>query len=184
GRVRAGGAVGSLRPGCGRLGCVSAQILDGKAVAEEIKADLAERVTALSKRGITPGLGTLLVGDDPGSHIYVDGKHRDCARVGIESIRIDLPAHATQEQVVRAGDQSNADTAGTGYLVQLPLPKGLHENAVIAGIDPAKDGDGLHPTNLGWLVLGKQAPLPCTPNGILTLLRRHDIDINGAQVCV
>jgi methylenetetrahydrofolate dehydrogenase (NADP+)/methenyltetrahydrofolate cyclohydrolase len=163
---------------------VTAQILDGKAAAAAIKADLKERVAALGRRGITPGLGTVLVGDDPGSQWYVAGKHRDCAEVGINSIRVDLPAEATQGEIEDAVDRLNADLSCTGYIVQLPLPRGRDENAVLARIDPAKDADGLHPTNLGWLVLGKPAPLPCTPRGIVELLRRHDVPIAGAQVCV
>lgn len=163
---------------------VTAQILDGKAAAAAIKGELRERVSALRERGIVPGLGTILVGSDPGSQWYVAGKHRDCAEVGIESIRIDLPETATQAEVEAAVDQLNADPACTGYIVQLPLPKGLDENAVIGRIDPAKDADGLHPTNLGWLVLGKEAPLPCTPRGIIELLRRHDVQIAGAHVVV
>ncbi|MGH3425387.1 MAG: bifunctional methylenetetrahydrofolate dehydrogenase/methenyltetrahydrofolate cyclohydrolase [Nocardioidaceae bacterium] len=163
---------------------MTAQTLDGKAAAARIKADLTERVGALRERGVTPGLGTVLVGEDPGSQIYVAGKHRDCEQVGIESIRVDLPADATQGQVEDAVDRLNADPACTGYIVQLPLPKGLDENSVIARIDPVKDADGLHPTNLGWLVLGKQAPLPCTPRGIVELLRSNGVEIKGAQVCV
>lgn len=163
---------------------MTAQILDGKAVAQEIKSELTGRVAALRERGIVPGLGTILVGDDPGSHWYVGAKHKDCAEVGINSIRIDLPATATQADVEAAVDQLNADPACTTYIVQLPLPRGLDENAVIGRIDPAKDADGLHPTNLGWLVLGKDAPLPCTPRGIIELLRRHEVEINGAHVVV
>ncbi|OUZ07867.1 bifunctional methylenetetrahydrofolate dehydrogenase/methenyltetrahydrofolate cyclohydrolase [Aeromicrobium sp. PE09-221] len=163
---------------------MTAQILDGKAVAATIKSELAQRVAALRERGVVPGLGTILVGDDPGSTWYVAAKHRDCAEIGIESIRIDLPATATQEEVEEAVDRLNADPACTLYIVQLPLPAGLDENAVIGRIDPAKDADGLHPTNLGWLVLGKEAPLPCTPRGIIELLRRHDIDISGQHAVV
>ncbi len=163
---------------------VTAQILDGKAAATAIKAELRERVSALAAKGVVPGLGTILVGDDPGSQWYVAGKHKDCAEVGINSIRIDLPATATQADVQAAVDQLNADPTCTGYIVQLPLPKGLDENAVIGRIDPAKDADGLHPTNLGWLVLGKEAPLPCTPRGIIELLRRHDVAISGKHVVV
>jgi methylenetetrahydrofolate dehydrogenase (NADP+) / methenyltetrahydrofolate cyclohydrolase len=163
---------------------VTAQILDGKAAAAAIKADLKERVAELGRRGITPGLGTVLVGDDPGSQWYVAGKHRDCAEVGIKSIRVDLPAEASQVEIEDAVDRLNADLSCTGYIVQLPLPKGRDENAVLARIDPAKDADGLHPTNLGWLVLGKPAPLPCTPRGIVELLRRHDVPIAGARACV
>jgi methylenetetrahydrofolate dehydrogenase (NADP+)/methenyltetrahydrofolate cyclohydrolase len=163
---------------------VTAQILDGKAAAAAIKAELRERVSALATKGVVPGLGTILVGDDPGSQWYVAGKHKDCAEVGINSIRIDLPATATQADVEAAVDQLNADPACTGYIVQLPLPKGLDENAVIGRIDPEKDADGLHPTNLGWLVLGKEAPLPCTPRGIIELLRRHNVAIAGKHVVV
>ncbi|TCI97804.1 bifunctional methylenetetrahydrofolate dehydrogenase/methenyltetrahydrofolate cyclohydrolase [Aeromicrobium sp. IC_218] len=163
---------------------MTAKILDGKAAAAAIKDELRARVDALRARGVVPGLGTILVGDDPGSRWYVNGKHKDCAEVGIESIRIDLPATATQAEVEAAVDQLNADPACTGYIVQLPLPRGLDENAVIGRIDPAKDADGLHPTNLGWLVLGKPAPLPCTPRGIIELLRRHDVPIAGQHVVV
>lgn len=163
---------------------MTAKTIDGKAVAATIKSELTERVTALRAQGIVPGLGTILVGDDPGSHWYVGAKHRDCADVGIESIRIDLPATATQAEVEEAVDQLNADPACTLYIVQLPLPRGLDENAVIGRIDPAKDADGLHPTNLGWLVLGKEAPLPCTPRGIIELLRRYDIEIAGQHAVV
>ncbi|MFD1859537.1 bifunctional methylenetetrahydrofolate dehydrogenase/methenyltetrahydrofolate cyclohydrolase [Aeromicrobium camelliae] len=163
---------------------MTAQTLDGKAVAATIKSELTERVAELRERGIVPGLGTILVGDDPASQWYVGAKHRDCAEVGIESIRIDLPATATQAEVEAAVDQLNADPACTLYIVQLPLPRGLDENAVIGRIDPAKDADGLHPTNLGWLVLGKEAPLPCTPRGIIELLRRHDIEIAGQHAVV
>lgn len=163
---------------------MTAQILDGKAVAQQIKTELTGRVAALRERGVVPGLGTILVGDDPGSHWYVGAKHKDCAEVGINSIRIDLPATATQADVEAAVDQLNADPECTTYIVQLPLPRGLDENAVIGRIDPAKDADGLHPTNLGWLVLGKDAPLPCTPRGIIELLRRHEVEINGAHVVV
>jgi len=163
---------------------VTARILDGKQVAAQIKDELRVRVERLAARGVRPGLGTVLVGDDPGSQWYVAGKHRDCAQVGIASIRADLPATASQDEVEAAVDRLNADPACTGYIVQLPLPPGRDEHAVLARIDPDKDADGLHPTNLGWLVLGKQAPLPCTPYGIVTLLRRHDVPIAGAQVCV
>jgi methylenetetrahydrofolate dehydrogenase (NADP+)/methenyltetrahydrofolate cyclohydrolase len=163
---------------------VTAQILDGKAAAAAIKGELRERVTVLRERGIVPGLGTILVGNDPGSQWYVAGKHRDCAEVGIESIRVDLPETATQAEVEAAIDQLNDDPTCTGYILQLPLPKGLDENAAIGRIDPLKDADGLHPTNLGWLVLGKEAPLPCTPRGIIELLRRHDVPIAGQHVVV
>ena len=163
---------------------MTAQILDGKATAATIKNDLRERVQRLREAGVVPGLGTVLVGDDPGSQWYVAGKHRDCAQVGIESIRIDLPADATQAQVENAVDALNADPGCTGYIVQLPLPRGLDEHAVIARIDPVKDADGLHPANLGWLVLGRAAPLPCTPRGIVDLLLRHGVKTQGADVCV
>jgi methylenetetrahydrofolate dehydrogenase (NADP+)/methenyltetrahydrofolate cyclohydrolase len=163
---------------------VTAEILDGKATAAAIKEELKARVAALRDAGATPGLGTVLVGDDPGSTWYVNGKHRDCAEVGIESIRVELPATASQQQVLDAVHRLNEDPGCTGYIVQLPLPKEVDDNAVLGAIDPAKDADGLHPTNLGWLVLGQEAPLPCTPNGIVELLRRHDVPIAGAEVCV
>lgn len=163
---------------------VTARKLDGTATATTIKRELTERVAALAERGITPGLGTVLVGDDPGSRWYVSGKHKDCAEVGIESIRIDLPEVATQEEIEEAVRSLNEDPACTGYIVQLPLPRGRDENRVLGLIDPAKDADGLHPTNLGWLVLGTEAPLPCTPFGIVELLRRHDVAIAGADVVV
>jgi methylenetetrahydrofolate dehydrogenase (NADP+)/methenyltetrahydrofolate cyclohydrolase len=163
---------------------VSATILDGKATAAAVKGDLAVTVADLRARGIVPGLGTVLVGDDPGSHAYVAGKHRDCAEVGIESIRVDLPVTASQADVLAAVRDLNADPACTGYIVQLPLPTGLDANAVLEVMDPAKDADGLHPVNLGRLVLGSPAPLPCTPRGIVELLRRYDVAINGAEVCV
>jgi methylenetetrahydrofolate dehydrogenase (NADP+)/methenyltetrahydrofolate cyclohydrolase len=163
---------------------VTATILDGKAAAADIKADLATRVLALRERGVVPGLGTVLVGDDPGSLAYVAGKHRDCAEVGITSIRRDLPATASQADVEAVVDELNADPICTGYIVQLPLPRGHDANAVLERIDPAKDADGLHPTNLGRLVLGVPAPLPCTPAGVLVLLRRYDIPLAGAEVVV
>ena len=163
---------------------MTAQILDGTATAKAIKSELRERVTALRERGITPGLGTVLVGDDPGSTWYVNGKHKDCAEVGIESIRVDLPATASQDEVLEAVHRLNADATCTGYIVQLPLPRGVEENTVLGAIDPAKDADGLHPENLGWLVLGRPAPLPCTPAGIIELLRRHGVEIAGAEVAV
>jgi methylenetetrahydrofolate dehydrogenase (NADP+)/methenyltetrahydrofolate cyclohydrolase len=163
---------------------VSASILDGKATAAEVKADLKERVAALAARGILPGLGTILVGDDPGSRAYVAGKHRDCAQVGVASIRRDLPASATQAEVEQAVAELNADPACTGYIVQLPLPTGLDEKRVLNLMDPAKDADGLHPVNLGKLVLGEEAPLPCTPRGIVALLRRYGVEIAGAEVTV
>jgi methylenetetrahydrofolate dehydrogenase (NADP+)/methenyltetrahydrofolate cyclohydrolase len=167
---------------------VSAQLLDGKATAARIKTELRERVDALRANGITPGLGTLLVGDDPGSHAYVAGKHRDCAEVGIASQRVELPADASQAQVEEAVAALNAEPACTGYIVQLPLPRGLDAQRVLELVDPAKDADGLHPMNLGRLVLRvadrMDSPLPCTPRGILELLQRHDIDLAGAEVCV
>ncbi len=163
---------------------MTAQILDGTATAKAIKGELTERVAKLREQGVVPGLGTVLVGDDPGSTWYVNGKHKDCAEVGIASLREDLPATATQDEVLAAVRRLNADPACTGYIVQLPLPKGIDENAVLGEIDPAQDADGLHPTNLGWLVLGKDAPLPCTPYGIVELLRRHEVEIRGADVTV
>jgi methylenetetrahydrofolate dehydrogenase (NADP+)/methenyltetrahydrofolate cyclohydrolase len=163
---------------------VTAQILDGKATAAAIRAELTERVAALKARGIVPGLGTVLVGDDPGSHSYVAGKHRDCAEIGIASIRRDLPATATQAEVEQAVAELNADPGCTGFIVQLPLPKGLDANRVLGLVDPAKDADGLHPVNLGKLVLGDEAPLPCTPLGIVELLTRYDIKLGGAEVTV
>lgn len=163
---------------------MTAQLLDGKAVLATIKAELAVRVQALAARGVRPGLGTVLVGDDPGSHSYVRMKHRDCAEVGITSIRVDLPADASAEMVAEAIAGLNADPACTGYIVQLPLPRHIDENAMLELVDPAKDADGLHPTNLGKLVLNEPAPLPCTPRGIVELLRRHDIPLAGAEVCV
>jgi methylenetetrahydrofolate dehydrogenase (NADP+)/methenyltetrahydrofolate cyclohydrolase len=163
---------------------VTATILDGKATAAAVKAELAIRVAALNAKGIYPGLGTVLVGDDPGSHAYVGGKHRDCAEVGIASIRVDMPATATQAEVEQEVRRLNDDPAVTGYIVQLPLPKGLDSNRVLEIMDPAKDADGLHPMNLGRLVLGIEAPLPCTPRGIVELLRAYDVPINGAEVCI
>ena len=163
---------------------MTARILDGKATAAEIKDDLARRVRVLSGRGVVPGLGTVLVGDDPGSHAYVNGKHRDCAQVGIASLRRDLPADATQEQVDAVVDELNADPACTGYIVQLPLPAGLDQHRVLRRMDPAKDADGLHPASLGSLVLGEPGPLPCTPRGIVALLRRFEVPIAGAEVTV
>ena len=163
---------------------MTATILDGKATAAAVKAELAERVSALAARGVRPGLGTVLVGDDPGSHSYVRGKHRDCEEVGIASIRVDLPASATQQDVLDKVARLNGDPACTGYIVQLPLPKGLDSNAVLEAMDPAKDADGLHPANLGRLVLGTPAPLPCTPRGIVELLRRYDVPIAGAEVVI
>jgi methylenetetrahydrofolate dehydrogenase (NADP+)/methenyltetrahydrofolate cyclohydrolase len=163
---------------------VTATILDGKATAAAVKAELAIRVAALNAKGIYPGLGTVLVGDDPGSHAYVGGKHKDCAEVGITSVRVDMPADSTQAAVNAKIAELNADPAVTGYIVQLPLPKHLDSNSVLELMDPNKDADGLHPTNLGRLVLGTEAPLPCTPRGIVELLRRYDVAIDGAHVVV
>jgi methylenetetrahydrofolate dehydrogenase (NADP+) / methenyltetrahydrofolate cyclohydrolase len=158
--------------------------IDGTRVAAEIKAELAERVRVLHARGVHPGLGTIIVGDDPGSRKYVAGKHRDCAEVGIESIRVELPASATQAEVEAAVAALNDDPGCTGFIVQLPLPPHVDMHRVLALIDPGKDADGLHPTNLGRLVLGMDGPLPCTPRGIIELLRRHDVPITGARFCV
>ncbi|MCW2885814.1 MAG: methylenetetrahydrofolate dehydrogenase / methenyltetrahydrofolate cyclohydrolase [Streptosporangiaceae bacterium] len=163
---------------------MSAQILDGKATAAAIRSDLKERVAALRERGVGVGLGTVLVGDDPGSHAYVAMKHRDCAEVGIESIRRDLPADATQQDVERAVAELNADPVCTGYIVQLPLPKGLDEQRVLELIDPLKDADGLHPINLGRLTLMQPGPLPCTPKGIVHLLRAYEVPLRGADVTI
>ncbi len=167
---------------------MTAHKLDGAATAAAIKSELAERVAALAVRGITPGLGTVLVGEDPGSRAYVGGKHRDCAEVGIASIRVDLPATATQADIESAVDALNADPACTGYIVQLPLPKGIDTNAVLERIDPAKDADGLHPTNLGRLVLRVNepvtSPLPCTPRAVVELIGRYGIDLAGKHVVV
>lgn len=163
---------------------MSARILDGKATARAIREDLARRVADLARRGYTPGLGTVLVGDDPGSHAYVKGKHRDCAQVGIASIRRDLPADASQQQVEAVVDELNDDPACTGFIVQLPLPGGLDAQRILHRMDPAKDADGLHPENLGRLVLGEPGPVPGTPEGILALLRRFDVPVAGADVTV
>ena len=166
----------------------SARVLDGTATAAAIKAELKERVDRLRAAGVVPGLGTILVGEDPGSVAYVAGKHRDCAEIGAESIRVDLPADATQEQVEAAIDQLNGDPACTGYIVQLPLPRGIDANAVLERIDPAKDADGLHPMNLGRLVLRCSgpidSPLPCTPRAVIELVERHGIDLAGQNVWV
>ena len=163
---------------------MTAVILDGKATAAEVKEQLATRVAALAAAGMVPGLGTVLVGDDPGSRAYVAGKHRDSAQVGIASIRRELPASATQQQVEAVVDELNADPACTGYIVQLPLPPGLDALAVLHRMNPAKDADGLHPINLGRLVLGEPGPLPATPRGIVALLRRFGVPIDGAEVTV
>jgi methylenetetrahydrofolate dehydrogenase (NADP+)/methenyltetrahydrofolate cyclohydrolase len=163
---------------------MSAVILDGKATAQTIKNNLAQRVTALKAKGINPGLGTILVGDDAGSHAYVNGKHKDCAEVGISSIRIDLPKTATQTDVMNAITQLNNDANCTGFIVQLPLPKGLDGNLALEAMNPDKDADGLHPNNLGKLVLGQDGPLPCTPRGIIELLRAYKVEINGANIVI
>ncbi|MDP9408588.1 MAG: bifunctional methylenetetrahydrofolate dehydrogenase/methenyltetrahydrofolate cyclohydrolase [Actinomycetota bacterium] len=163
---------------------MTAVILDGKAAAAAIRAELAERVAALRVRGVVPGLGTVLVGDDPGSHSYVRGKHRDCAEVGIASISRELPADARQDDVESVVEELNDDPACTGYIVQLPLPKGLDAGRVLGRMSPDKDADGLHPTNLGRLVLGEPGPLPCTPRGCVELLRRYDVPLDGAEVVV
>jgi methylenetetrahydrofolate dehydrogenase (NADP+)/methenyltetrahydrofolate cyclohydrolase len=163
---------------------MTATVLDGTATAAEIKSDLIQRVAKLREQGFVPGLGTILVGDDPGSQWYVNGKHRDCAEVGIASIRRDLPATATQEEIERAVHELNQDPLCTGYLVQLPLPTGRDQQRVLELVDPAKDADGLHPMNLGRLALSAPAPLPCTPHGIVVLLRRYGVPIGGAEVVV
>lgn len=161
---------------------MTAQILDGAATLKAIKAELAERVAKLKERGVVPGLGTVLVGDDPGSHWYVGAKHKDCAEIGVTSIRHDLPAGSTQEQVEAVVDELNADPACTGFLIQQPT--GLDEFALLSRVAPEKDVDGLHPVNLGKLVLGEDGPLPCTPYGIIELLRRFGVELNGAEVVV
>jgi len=161
---------------------VTAQTLDGKATLDAIKTELAERVAKLRELGVVPGLGTVLVGDDPGSRWYVGAKHKDCAEIGIESIRVDLPATASQAEVERVIDALNSDPACTGFLVQQPT--GLDEFALLSRVDPDKDVDGLHPVNLGKLVLGESGSLPCTPIGIIELLRRHEVEIRGAEVVV
>jgi methylenetetrahydrofolate dehydrogenase (NADP+)/methenyltetrahydrofolate cyclohydrolase len=163
---------------------MSAQILDGKAVASAIKAELTTRVAALKAQGITPGLGTVLVGDDPGSHSYVNGKHRDCHEVGINSIRVDLPQSVTEKDILAAIADLNSSKECTGYIVQLPLPKGINTQRVLEAIDPSKDADGLHPLNLGRLVSGYEAPLPCTPRGIVALLEHYKISTQGAEITV
>ncbi len=160
---------------------MSAKILDGKATAEAIKKELKVKVAAMSTK---PGLGTVLVGDDPGSHSYVSGKHKDCAEVGITSIRIDLPSTATQSDLLAAINDLNNSPECTGYIVQLPLPKGISANLILESIDPTKDADGLHPLNLGKLVIGESAPLPCTPRGILELLHRYNISTKGSEVVI
>lgn len=165
-----------------------AKVLDGAACARQIKDELRARVEVLRARGVLPGLGTILVGEDPGSVAYVAGKHRDCAEVGIESIRVDLPAHASEDQILEAVAALNADPTCTGFIVQLPLPRGVDANRVLEAVDPDKDADGLHPTNLGRLVLRGsepiQSPLPCTPRAVIELIQRNGIDLSGADVCV
>jgi methylenetetrahydrofolate dehydrogenase (NADP+)/methenyltetrahydrofolate cyclohydrolase len=167
---------------------LNAIILDGRLTAKTIKAELATRVTSLKQAGVTPGLGTLLVGDDPGSHSYVAGKHRDCAEVGVSSIRIDLPASASKADIFKAISELNNAREVTGYIVQLPLPVGIDTNELLEAIDPSKDADGLHPINLGKLVLGVSgeldSPLPCTPSGIVELLNRYDYQLAGKEVAV
>jgi methylenetetrahydrofolate dehydrogenase (NADP+)/methenyltetrahydrofolate cyclohydrolase len=167
---------------------LNAIILDGRATAKAIKSELSERVAKLKESGITPGLGTLLVGDDPGSHSYVSGKHRDCAEVGVSSIRIDLPSSASKADIFSAVRELNESAEVTGYIVQLPLPLGIDTNELLEAMDPDKDADGLHPINLGKLVLNvageMKSPLPCTPSGIIELLRRYEIDIAGKEVAV
>ena len=167
---------------------MTAVVLDGKAAAAAVKADLKERVTVLREHGVVPGLGTVLVGDDPGSASYVRGKHRDCAEVGIESIQVQLPGTATQGEIESEIAQLNANPACTGFIVQLPLPNGIDANRILELVDPAKDADGLHPTNLGRLVLRVReeitSPLPCTPRGVIDLLLRHDVPLEGAEVVV
>ena len=163
---------------------MSAVILDGKALAASIKKDLTARTSALKASGKVPGLGTILVGDDPGSLSYVSGKHRDCKEVGITSLRVDLPASASQSDVLAAIKDLNNASECTGYIVQLPLPQGIHTQMILEAINPAKDADGLHPMNLGRLVAGYDAPLPCTPRGIVALLSHYKINLNGAEVVV
>ncbi len=167
---------------------MTATTLDGVLTASAVKAELADRISALTARGVVPGLGTLLVGDDPGSISYVAGKHRDCAEVGIESIRVDLPATASEADVRAAIERLNADDRVTGYIIQLPLPAGIDENAMLEMMDPDKDADGLHPVNLGRLVLGVggpiNSPLPCTPAGIVEMLQRYGVEIAGRHVVV
>jgi methylenetetrahydrofolate dehydrogenase (NADP+)/methenyltetrahydrofolate cyclohydrolase len=167
---------------------LTAIVLDGLATAKAIKAELAVEVAKVKQAGVNPGLGTLLVGDDPGSHSYVGGKHRDCAQVGINSIRIDLPASATLNDIKAAVKDLNDSKEVTGYIVQLPLPGGIDSNAILELMDPAKDADGLHPINLGRLVMNVSgemtSPLPCTPNGIVELLKRYQVPTKGAEVAI
>ncbi|MQA13312.1 MAG: bifunctional methylenetetrahydrofolate dehydrogenase/methenyltetrahydrofolate cyclohydrolase [Pseudonocardiaceae bacterium] len=166
------------------MAAVSATLLDGKAVRDEIFDDLRVRVDALRERGVVPGLGTVIVGGDPGSHAYVRGKRNDCAKIGIEALHRDLPETTTQAELLDVVDALNADPACTGYIVQLPVPKHIDTGAVLERIDPVKDADGLHPVNLGRLVLGEPGPLPCTPRGIVELLRRYDVLLAGTNVTV
>jgi methylenetetrahydrofolate dehydrogenase (NADP+)/methenyltetrahydrofolate cyclohydrolase len=166
------------------MGRVTATVMDGKATLDDILRELTGRVEKLQAAGVAPGLGTVLVGDDPGSHAYVRGKHNDCARVGITSLQRELPATATQADVEAVIDELNADPACTGFIVQLPLPAGLDSGAALERIDPTKDADGLHPVNLGRLVLGEAGPLPCTPRGIVELCRRYGVELNGAEVTI
>jgi methylenetetrahydrofolate dehydrogenase (NADP+)/methenyltetrahydrofolate cyclohydrolase len=167
---------------------LTAQTLDGKATAAKIRFELAEKVVELKQKGIVPGLGTILVGDDPGSHSYVAGKHRDCEQIGVKSIRVDLPANASLADLKSAIRDLNQAADVTGYIIQLPLPFGFDTNAILESIDPSKDADGLHPINLGKLVLAGseeiRSPLPCTPAGIVELLKRYQINLNGAEVVV
>ena len=163
---------------------MSAVILDGKVLASSIKSELAQEVAALTKAGKQPGLGTVLVGDDPGSHSYVTGKHRDCNEIGIKSIRVDLPVSATETEVLAEIEKLNQDPSCTGYIVQLPLPASINTQRILEAIDPKKDADGLHPLNLGRLVSGFPGPLPCTPVGIVELLRHYKVPISGAEVVV
>jgi methylenetetrahydrofolate dehydrogenase (NADP+)/methenyltetrahydrofolate cyclohydrolase len=163
---------------------MSAMILDGKATALTIKKELKEQVTQLKASGKIPGLATVLVGDDPGSQAYVAGKHRDCADIGIHSIRVDLPANASETEILRAVNDLNDSKECTGYIVQLPLPRGINTQKILEAIDPAKDADGLHPLNLGRLVMNEKAPLPCTPAGIVELLNCYSVRINGAEIVV
>ena len=165
-------------------GGVTAQILDGKATAAAIKDELKVRVAKLAEQGVVPGLGTILVGDDPGSRAYVAGKHRDCAAVGISSIQVELPDTATQDEIAAKVRELNENPECTGFIVQLPLPKHVDTNAILELIDPVKDADGLHPMSLGKLVLGQDGPLPCTPKGCVEILRRYDVPIAGAHVVV
>lgn len=163
---------------------MSAQILDGKALARKMKDEMATEVVRLKALGKSPGLGTVLVGDDPGSHSYVGGKHRDCHEVGINSIRVDLPADASEKDILAAIADLNSSKECTGYIVQLPLPRGINAQRILEAIDPDKDADGLHPLNLGRLVAGEDAPLPCTPHGIVELLRHQGVALDGAEVTV